>query len=123
MDQINLTGKELSKLADIINVPEDILRKINELNLLSSSYVRRVVIRHDFERVSALKEYTKQQIMKAIAIEYNMTASNVETIIYNKKNNVKKYCQSCGNTVTNYKFTKNKGLCDNCLSQKLTDVL
>lgn len=123
MEQINLTGKELSKLADIIDVPENILRKINELNLLSSSYVRRVVIRSDFERVSAMKQYTKQQIMKAIAIEYNMTASNVETIIYNKKTNVKKYCQSCGNTVTSYKFTKNKGLCDECLSKKLTDVL
>lgn len=115
MARKSLNEKELNKLSGIVNVPEVYIKQILDRNLLDLPAIRSLLIKKDYKRVcNENPQYSKAQIVQAIAIEYEVSVGFVHTLVYNKVTHPIKKCKVCGAEMTNYKFTKNRGICDNC---------
>lgn len=51
--------------------------------------------------------------------KYDVSKSYIELIIYDKKVNKGKPCVRCGKLISTYKWGRNNGVCDNCISKQL----
>ena len=116
MASVILSEKELGKLSTILEIPVEKLEKLYRAGALNTSGIRGMLIKSDYERLTKeYKQYSKTQIISAIQKEYGISRSMVEMLIYNKQINPICKCSVCGKEITRYKFSKNKGICDECL--------
>lgn len=118
----SLTEEWARRYAHIKGYDEDLIVKLHHEDALNVKTVKADLIRDGYETILRDTTLTKTQARLKLADEYNVSNAQVEAIIYNKfENPVKFSCSVCGNEMTRYKHTQNKGVCDMCV-RKQSDV-
>lgn len=118
MKKGKFNNKHLNKFSGISGVDLKDLLILDELGALDSTGIIFLLVKNDYKKLTEGTEYTGRQIRDALAKEYNISPHYVESIIYNKKNNKMFFCK-CGEEMSQYKFTKNKGVCDKCIAESI----
>ena len=113
----NLMNKELTILSDILKVNVDFLTQIRVV--LDVKKARRMLIEKEYQDNVRERKYQKKQIIAALMTKYGMSQSGIEHIIYAKVSNKEKSCIKCGAAISKYKWTHNKGICDNCIRKEI----
>lgn len=114
--KVELTEKWVRQYAQANNIDEDVMIRLFQNNALNPAAIKAFLIKFNMDKILAETVLNKNQAKTVLAKEYGVSASNIETVIYNKNTVSKgKQCVICGNEMTRYKFTKNQGVCDDCL--------
>lgn len=115
----NITTKELSDLARIMSVDEKTLSTLK--SIFDMTKVRALLINDEYMREVKTRQYQKKQIIEALMRKYSVSRSVVEQIIYKKTPNKTHFCTRCAAAMTRYKFTRNSGVCDNCIAKEINN--
>lgn len=110
-------NKELTILSDILKVNVELLTQIR--GVLDVKKARRMLIEKEYQDNVRKKKYQKKQIIAALMKKYGMSQSGIEHIIYATVSNKEKFCTKCGAGISKYKWTHNKGVCDNCIHKEI----
>ncbi len=114
--KVELTEKWVRQYAQANNIDEEIMIQLFQNDALNPAAIKAFLIKFNMDRILKDTVLNKNQAKTVLAQEYGVSASNIETIIYNKKTTPKgKHCVICGNEMSRYKFTTNQGVCDDCL--------
>lgn len=114
-----LNNREKEKLSRIMEIDDQMIQKLSEHDILNTSACRAIIIRDDYRRILSEGRHSGGHIVSALANDYGLSRATIEMIIYNKTPNKKCTCIRCGNSVTQYKFTRYGGLCDTCLVREV----
>lgn len=112
-----LMTKELSLLSTILKVDEKLLIQVR--SVLDVKKVRRILIEREFQDAVKEGKFQKKQIISALMIKYDISKSGIEHIIYATVSNKEKFCTRCGTGISKYKWTRSKGVCDNCIAKEI----
>lgn len=112
-------NRELARLANILKVDEELLIQLR--SVLDVRQVRRILVEKDFQDAVKEGKFQKKQIVSALMKEYRMSQSGIEHIIYATVINKEKFCTLCGAAISKYKWTRNKGACDNCIAKEINN--
>lgn len=118
--KVELTEKWVRQYAQANNINEDVIMQLFENDVLNPAAIKAFLIKFNMEKILKDTILNKNQAKKVLSNEYGVSESNIETIIYNKKTTPKgKHCILCGKEMSRYKFTKNQGICDDCLIKQV----
>ena len=111
--------RELSLLSNILKVDEEFLIQIR--SVLDVKKVRRMLIAKEFQDAVKEGKFQKKQIISALMKKYGISKSGIEHIIYATVCNKEKFCTRCGTSISKYKWTRSKGVCDNCMAKEINN--
>lgn len=115
----SITARELSDLARIMSVDEKTLSTLK--SIFDITKVRALLINEEYVREVKTHKYQKKQIIEALMRKYAVSRSVIEQIIYKKSPNKTHFCTRCAAAMTRYKFTRNEGVCDNCITKSINN--
>lgn len=124
--QYTLRPKDIQKASSLLEVPQEQLAHFNSLKLLNTTYIRSLLIRADFERLTnglhflehCDRRYRYPEVIKAIAREYGIGPKAVASILHGN-DEVIHFCSKCGIRITAQGARNRGGLCQNCYSETL----
>ena len=116
--RIKLSEAEFQKLAEETGVSQYDIEKLYSMGLIRDNKVLDFLIRHDFFKVKRSDKYRTSQIVTRIAMFYHVAETRVYNAIYNKRMS-RYYCKECGKLIRKSEFTRNEGLCDNCVAKSI----
>lgn len=111
---IQLGDREIHKLSEITGVSHFDLQKLYSMGILHEERTFEHLIKHDFTNLSKMGKYKPGQIMVALAHKYAVTMNKVRSSIYHKRSRYY-YCEQCDKRITKTIFTRNNGLCEECV--------
>ena len=122
-----LRERDILKASQVFNVDVITLRNMNDQRLLNTEYIRDVLVRYDYDKltrgckylVAANKAYTFPEVMKAIMQEYGISKQTLNSILHGTNNRTMHFCKLCGQRVSGKTFERTGGLCSNCHSETL----
>lgn len=122
-----LREKDIKKAANLLGIEELMLKRLNDQRLLNSEYIRELLIRTDYEKLTrGLKylidqkdAYTFPEIKKALVKEYGVTMNMLNNILHGQKNANMYFCKKCGFRISKKTYARTGGLCSNCFSDTL----
>ena len=123
MKKRKLTESDLRKYTELSNVPVEILLSLNDLGALDVVAIHISLIKYEYQKLVEETKYTGKQIAEALAEKYGVSRHYVETIVYNKLKDKTYYCIKCGTEMSKYKFSQNKGVCNQCVVSEINQVL
>lgn len=109
-----LTEEEIYLLAKVNDGNVEELLKVRLL--LDPIKVRRKFIKYEYQRKKWSKLYKNQEIVQLLMAKYDVSRSYIESVVYDKPIRKNRKCVRCGKEVTTYRWTKNDGVCDECLT-------
>jgi predicted RNA-binding Zn-ribbon protein involved in translation (DUF1610 family) len=115
---VRLRSKDFDKLSDILQLPAEMLQKLEAMSLLNIPECRNLLILTDWRLLKKNKEYTTFQIVEALSGEYQISESTVEKIIYAKKKS-QYWCEKCGKRISKSESLRNDGICDKCIVKSI----
>lgn len=115
---IALREKEFAKLAAMLQIPEDQLRRLHSMRLLDESVAIDVLVKYEFRRLKKTGEYTTKQITEALVREYDISRGKVQNAIYNKRKS-RYFCKTCGRSISQYKHLKYGDVCEQCAIESI----
>ena len=126
MVQYTLRPKDIKKASSLLEISECDLMKFNALKLLNTSYIRALLIRADFEKLtnglhyleSHDKRYRYPEVIKALAREYGIGPKAVSAILHGKDEKIF-FCTRCGVRITAQGYRDRGGLCSNCYADTM----
>lgn len=112
----------IQRAAAIFDLDEAILRKLNDMALLNTDYIRNAIIIRDYEKLTKgllflakdNQTYTFSEIKQAIAKKYRITPEFVTRQVSNKTNRDLYYCKECGTLMTEAEWKRTGGICSTC---------
>ena len=107
-----LRDKDIQKASKLLGVDEATLKRMNDLRLLNTDYIRGLLIKNDYE-------YSYPEIMAALRKEYLVKTDELNAIINGRINNGMYFCRRCGLRITKAAFDRTNGLCPDCFSETL----
>lgn len=117
--KVALTEKWVIQYANINNIDEDVMLFLFHQGCLNPTGIKSALIKHNMDKILNETALNKNQAKIALAKEYGVSSSSIDTVLYNKVTTHKpKHCVCCGAEMSKYQFTKNQGVCDNCLIEK-----
>lgn len=124
--QFTLREKDIKKASSLLEIPEELLMRFNALKLLNTPYIRSMLMRADFERLTnglhflevCDKRYRYPEVVKALAREYGIGPKAVAAILHGKDEKIY-FCSKCGIRITASSAKLRGGLCSNCYSDSL----
>lgn len=124
--QYTLRPKDIQKASQIFNIEEAVLKQMNDMMLLNVDYIRSVLIKADFERLTSGmhwlekndRHYNYPEVQKALQREYNISAQAIQKIIYGR-NTKSVFCKKCGVRVSKSTYLRTGGFCSNCFADTL----
>jgi hypothetical protein len=124
--QYTLRPKDLQKASSLLELPLEQLQHYNSLKLLNVAYIRSLLMRADFEKLTNGlhylekndKKYNYPEVVKALAREYGIGAKAVAQILHGKDESIH-FCSKCGIRITAQGARNRGGLCSNCYSDSL----
>lgn len=124
--QFTLRAKDVKKASALLEIDEATISKFNDLRLLNTTYIRSLLMRADYERLTSGlhylskqdKKYRYPEVVKAIAREYGIGAKAVQEIL-NGKNETVCFCSKCGIRISMKTARLRGGLCSNCYVDSL----
>lgn len=124
--QMILRPKDLEKASDMFGIELALLERLNSQRLLNATYIRNLLIRADYERLTSGlhwlehqdKRYNFPEVMRALQHEYNISKLNLNNILHGKNESLM-FCSKCGIRITKKCYNRTEGLCSNCFAETL----
>lgn len=116
---IRLRPKDIERLSHLTGIAESDLQKLVSMNLIAHGYAIDQLIRYSYKQLKAAKRYTPAQMTEALMREYGASKSKVQNAMYGKKAKLH-YCTECMKRISALMYKRNGGLCDSCLSKRIT---
>ncbi len=121
-----LNQKCLAKASDLFQIDLATLERLNSQRLLNTTYIRNLLIRADYERLTSGlhwlehqdKNYCFPEVMKALQREYNISAIDLRNVLSGRNESLY-FCKSCGIRITKKCFIRTGGMCSNCFAETL----
>lgn len=112
-----LTKEELYALARMMKVEVATLNRLRDC--LDTKKVRKELISYEFKHLVKEKKFKKNQIIDSLMKKYGVSKSYIEQMIYATRTNKGRPCVRCGKLITAYKWGRNNGVCDSCISKAI----
>lgn len=112
-----LTTEELYALARQKKVDVATLSRLRDC--LDTRKVRKEIIASDFKHLVREKIFKKAQIISTLMKKYGVSKSYIEQIIYATRTNKGRSCVRCGKLISAYKWGRNNGVCDSCITKAI----
>lgn len=124
--QYTLRPKDLQKASDLFGIDMAILERLNSQRLLNATYIRNLLVRADYERLTSGlhwlehqdKNYKFPEVIRALRREYNLSKENLKHILHGKNESLI-FCNRCGIRITKACYNRTGGLCSNCFADTL----
>lgn len=121
-----LRPKDLEKASDMFGIELAILERLNSQRLLNAVYIRNLLMRADYERLTSGlhwlehqdKNYNFPEVQRAISREYNVSLSYIKNILHGRNTSLC-FCSQCGIRIPKSTHLRTGGLCSNCLADTL----
>lgn len=121
-----LRPKDLEKASDMFGLDLALLERLNSQRLLNTTYIRSLLIRADYERLTSGlhwlehqdKKYSFSEVLRAISHEYNINVKAVKKILQGNNKSIH-FCSRCGIRITKPVYLNKGGLCSNCLADTI----
>lgn len=122
-----LREQDVLKASQIFGVDVMTIRKLNDQRLLNTEYIRDVLIRYDYDKltmgcrylVARNRAYTFPEVRQAIQQEYGISTKALNAILHGKNNKTMHFCKMCGQRVSGKTYMRTGGLCSNCHADTL----
>lgn len=115
---IQLTEKEFVKLSEITGVPHHDLQNLYVMGVLNETAALDHIIKYDFDTIRRKDKYRPGQIITRLADYYSVNKNKVTQAAYSKEKR-RHFCQQCGKKIKAAEFTRNGGLCDDCVAKSI----
>lgn len=124
--QFTLRPKDLEKASELFGIELALLERLNSQRLLNATYIRNILIRADYERLTSGlhwlehqdKKYNFPEVMRALQHEYNISKTNLNLILHGKNESIM-FCNRCGIRISKRTYNRTHGLCSNCFADTL----
>lgn len=124
--QYTLRPKDLVKASDLFGIDIQTLERLNAQCLLNATYIRSVLVRADYERLTSGvhwlehqdKDYRFPEVIRALQLEYNLSKANIKKILHGRNESMV-FCNRCGIRITKQCYNRTSGLCSNCFAATL----
>lgn len=124
--QYTLRPKDMEKASELFGVELAILERLNAQRLLNATYIRSLLIRADYERLTSGlhwlehqdKKYNFPEVLRALAHEYNVNVKAIQGILHGKNTSIL-FCSRCGVRINKSTHFRTNGLCSNCFADTL----
>ena len=116
--KIKFREKDINKLSGIIQVPIEILAKLQSMSLIDEIDARNLLIITDWRKLKRSKKYNTTQIIGALSNEYQVSDTTIESVIYAKRK-LLYWCKSCEKRIPKGEFQRNSGICDKCVIESI----
>lgn len=124
--QYTLRPKDLDKASDLFGVDRAMLERLNAQRLLDATYIRAILMRADYERLTSGlhflehgdKKYKFPEAMAAIRREYNVSKETLARVLRGN-NSAILFCRNCGVKISRSTNERTGGLCSNCFADTL----
>lgn len=121
-----LRQRDLEKASDLFGIELAMMERLNSQRLLNATYIRNLLIRADYERLTSGlhwlehqdKKYNFPEVLKALQREYNVSKSNLSQILHGRNESLV-FCSKCGVRITKKCYERTNGLCSNCFADTL----
>lgn len=121
-----LRQKELEKASDIFGIELSMMERLNSQRLLNATYIRNLLIRADYERLTSGlhwlehqdKNYRFPEVMRALQREYGISKDTLNDILHGRNESLV-FCSKCGVRITKKCHDRTNGLCTNCYAETL----
>lgn len=124
--QYTLRPKDLEKASDLFGLDLPLLERLNAQRLLNTTYIRNLLIRADYERLTSGlhwlehqdKDYRFPEVMRALSLEYNINKRRLLQVLHGRNESIL-FCSRCGVRISKSCFSRTGGLCSNCFADTL----
>lgn len=124
--QFTLRPKDLEKASDLFGIEKALLERLNSQRLLNTIYIRAILIRADYERLTSGlhwlehqdKNYNFSEVLKALSHEYNVGPKALRQILHGHNQSIL-FCNRCGIRINKNTHFRTGGLCSNCMADSL----
>lgn len=124
--QFTLRPKDLEKASDMFSIEIALLERLNAQRLLNATYIRNLLIRADYERLTSGlhwlehqdKNYNFPEVLRALSREYNISQQNLKDILHGRNESLL-FCNRCGKRIGKSQYNRTKGFCSNCFADTL----
>lgn len=124
--QYTLRPKDLEKASDLFGFDYALLDRLNSQRLLDAVYIRNILIRADYERLTSGlhwlehqdKNYNFPEVLRALQREYNISKKNLLGVLHGRNTSLL-FCRNCGKRISKPCFNRTNGLCSNCFADQL----
>lgn len=125
--QYTLRPKDLKKASELFGIELATLERLNSQRLLDATYIRNILIRADYERLTSGlhwlehqdKNYNFPEVQRAIRREYNISPKVLRNILCGRKSETLRFCIKCGVRISKATYERTGGLCSNCYADSL----
>lgn len=124
--QFTLRPKDLQKASELFGIELVLLERLNSQRLLNATYIRNLLIRADYERLTSGlhwlehqdKDYRFPEVLRALQHEYNVSKPNLSKILHGRNESLF-FCNRCGIRISKRCYNRTGGLCSNCFADTL----
>ena len=121
-----LRPKDIEKASDLLSLDKALIERLNSQRLLDTTYIRNLIIRADYERLTSGlhwlehqdKNYKFPEVMKALQREYNINNKTLRNILHGRNESIL-FCSRCGIRISKQCSTRTGGLCSNCFADTM----
>ena len=124
--QYTLREKDIEKTAELFGYDQAIIKQLNDQRLLNTVYIRSLLIRMDFERMTSGlhwlehndKDYSYPEIMRALAKNYGVSVKAIQQTLHGHSGAIF-FCSKCGIRVPRETYKRTGGLCSQCFADTI----
>lgn len=124
--QYSLRPKDLAKASEMFGIEIALLERLNSQRLLNATYIRNLLIRADYERLTSGlhwlehqdKRYNFPEVQRALRMEYNISKQNLINVLHGRNESLY-FCNRCGVRISKACHKRTDGLCSNCMADSL----
>lgn len=124
--QHTLRPKDLDKASELFQIDRQLMERLNSQRLLNTEYIRNILIRADYERLTSglhwlehqNKNYKFPEVLRALRNEYNINKVTLNQILHGKNESLV-FCSRCGTRISKQCNARTGGLCSNCYADTL----
>lgn len=122
-----LRDEDLDKVCDLFGFTNlDFLKELNSLRLLNAEYIRQLLIRADYERLTSGvhvlehldKKYKFPEVRRALQNTYHISAQALREALHGRNESMF-FCTKCGDRISRATQKRTGGLCSNCFADSL----
>jgi hypothetical protein len=119
MTAIRLREKDVNKLSKITQIPYEILKQLELMNLLDVTNAQNLLIFSDIKKLKKSNLYMIKQIIEALVNEYQVPPGRITEVMYKKKGVKRHYCNECGKMIPKAEYRRNNGICNQCVVKSI----
>lgn len=122
-----LRPKDMQKASEMFGLDMALLERMNAQRLLNATYIRYLLIRADYERLTSglhwlehddKRKYQFPEVQRALRREYNLSSDALQRILRGR-NEAMIFCSKCGVRISKGTSRRTGGLCSNCYADTL----